>query len=213
MRSSIRGRLTRRRTLARWSATGATVLALGVVVPIVASAATSSAAAPELTSADASTFITSSQRPLVPGTLSEASAAATDLGNVSLWTYQVSDNGQHSEVMLSLPDRPLAFGQCPSTGSAAFCIAALGGPGTPLIVAGTAGPNASNVVASYSDGTTVSGPVHNKTWIMQLPGSDSTGVVPAAPRSFTTYGSAGGVIGSSDLGIPELVAEHNTAAG
>jgi hypothetical protein len=211
MSRSIRGVLGRRSKLARWSATGATVVALAVAVPIVASAASGPAAAPELTGADAAAFITASGRPIVPGTLSETSATTTGLGTVSLWTYRVADNGQHDEVMLSLPDHPLAFGQCPSTGSAAFCIAALEGPGSPLIVAGTAGPDAAHVVASYADGTTVSEPVHNDSWIMQLPGGDGTGAVPAAPRSFTTYDAGGGVIGASDLGIPSLIADHNRA--
>jgi hypothetical protein len=213
MSRSIRVSLRRHPALARWAATGATVAALGVAVPIVASGATGGAAAPGLSTSAASAFITAAQRPLVAGTLAEANAATTDLGPVSLWTYQVTGGGPGPEVMLSLPDHPIAFGQCPSTGSAAFCIAEIGGPGSPLIIAGTASANASSVVASLADGTTVSGPVENRTWIMQLPGSDAAGIVADAPRSFTTYASSGAAIGTSNLGVPSLVADHNAAAG
>ena len=201
----------RRQALLRLLATGTVVLGLAVAVPMMASGQTGGAVGPGVTSANAAAFIASAQRPIVDGTLSEVVATTTDLGVVSLWTYQVTDNGGRSEVMLTVPDHPLAFGRCPTTTALGFCIATLGGPGSPLIVAGATTPGASSVVASYADGTTVKGQVQNNTWILQLPGSDATGSVSEIPRSFSTFDAAGNQIATSDLGIPTMLTQHNSA--
>lgn len=209
MEASRHDRPRRNQRLIGWAASGIAVVALAVAVPMIAAGDVGAPA--QLSATGATSALTAAQRPIIPGTLSQAATATTDLGTASMWRYEVNDGGLRGEVMLSAGGQPLAIGTCPPNAAAAFCIAYLGGPGSPLIVAGTAASGAATVSASYADGTTVTAPVQNGSWVMQLPGSNASGVVSESPREFTTRAGDGTTLVHSDLGVPTLIAQHNSA--